>query len=60
MVEFLMSEFVCECGNEPHKDGFFPCDADGLEMEPTIKSSWDGLYLCARCGAVGQCVPAET
>lgn len=55
-----MNKFVCECGNEPHKDGFFPCDADGLEMEPTIESSWDGLYLCARCGAVGQCVPVET
>lgn len=44
------TDWVCVCGNEPHTDGFFPCDKNGNEMEPTLDSDWEGLYLCPRCG----------
>jgi hypothetical protein len=26
--------WVCECGNTPSGDGFYPCDEKGNEMEP--------------------------
>lgn len=42
--------FACVCGNTPDSDGFFSCDTNGNEMEPTLESSWNGLYVCARCG----------
>ena len=42
----------CICGNTPVSDGFFPCDENGDEMEPTIGSGWTDLYVCARCGRV--------
>lgn len=43
---------VCKCGNEPHKEGFYPCLPDGELIEPTLDSAWSGLYLCARCLAI--------
>lgn len=42
--------WVCICGNQPHEDGFYPCDKEGNEMEPV--SPWENLYVCARCGRV--------
>jgi len=36
--------FVCDCGNTPDSDGFFPCDEAGRIIEPTADSDWDGLY----------------
>ena len=42
-------EWLCDCGNQAHTDGFFPCDSNGAEMEPTVNSEWNGLYVCARC-----------
>lgn len=45
--------WVCICGNMPHKDGFYPCDKQGNELEPTIDSPWDGkLYVCDQCGRI--------
>jgi len=44
------TDIVCECGNDTRSDGFFPCDSEGNEMEPTLDSDWDGLYLCPPCG----------
>lgn len=42
---------VCECGNEPDLDGFFPCRVSGEMCEPDI--DWDGYsYLCARCNRI--------
>jgi hypothetical protein len=38
--------WVCICGNVPSGDGFFPCNKDGNEIEPTEESGWDGLYVC--------------
>ncbi|MFN9903016.1 MAG: hypothetical protein ACK55Z_30435 [bacterium] len=44
------ADWVCACGNTPDTDGFFSCDSDGNEMEPTLESDWDGLFVCASCG----------
>lgn len=46
--------WVCICGNTPTGDGFFPCDANGDEMEPLIGSAWKDLYVCAKCGRIIQ------
>jgi len=42
--------WVCQCGNSPTSDGFFPCDEMGQEMEPV--AGWRDLYVCNRCGAI--------
>lgn len=44
--------WICICGNTPESDGFYPCNTDGNEMEPTIGSDWDGLYVCLNCGRI--------
>ena len=44
--------FVCDCGNNPHSDGFETCLKDGKIVEPTPKD-WDGVhYICIRCETV--------
>ena len=43
---------VCECGNEDYLEGFFTCDSEGNEVEPT-EADWPvPLYKCDRCGAI--------
>ncbi len=44
--------WVCVCGNRPIYDGFSPCDKDGDEMEPSIGSDWENLYVCFGCGRI--------
>jgi hypothetical protein len=44
--------WICICGNTPVDDGFYPCDKDGNEMEPSVESDWEDLYVCARCGRI--------
>ena len=44
--------WICVCGNEPEIHGFYSCDQKGVEMEPLIGSSWDGLYVCGKCGRI--------
>lgn len=43
-------ELTCTCGNTTHTDGFYPCDKNGNEIEPT--KEWNGLYVCGRCGKI--------
>lgn len=44
---------VCECGNSPSSDGFYPCLADGSTCEPDINGPWDGhLYRCESCNSI--------
>ena len=44
---------VCQCGNEPHKDGFFTCLKDGTPVEPVLDGLWEGsLYVCASCYSI--------
>jgi hypothetical protein len=42
--------WTCLCGNYAESDGFFPCDKDGNEIEPTI--GWADLFVCTRCGRI--------
>jgi hypothetical protein len=44
--------WICVCGNKPADDGFFPCDQEGNEIEPTISSGWENLYACGNCGRI--------
>lgn len=45
-------DITCPCGNTPESDGFYACDGDGNEMEPTLNSDWEDLYVCGRCGQI--------
>jgi hypothetical protein len=45
-------DWHCKCGNRSDNHGFFPCDSLGNEMEPTIGSAWDNLYVCGKCGRI--------
>jgi len=45
-------EWVCHCGNEPHTDGFYPCDDNGRIIDPIDDGDWDGLYVCSRCDSL--------
>lgn len=47
-----VDEYECTCGNTSFDDGFFPCDTNGKEIEPTSSSGWNGLYVCANCGLI--------
>jgi hypothetical protein len=42
--------WVCLCGNTPSDDGFYPCNEQGEEVEPT--ADWDNLYVCSKCQRV--------
>jgi len=44
--------WTCICGNRPDSDGFYPCDREGNEMEPSIGSDWENLYVCFSCGRI--------
>ncbi len=43
------SDIRCVCNNTTDTDGFFPCDENGHEIEPTAESNWNGLYVCPVC-----------
>lgn len=44
---------VCQCGNEPSRDGFYTCTENGAYAEPEIGGPWQGhLYVCTRCFAI--------
>lgn len=45
--------FVCQCGNEPNRDGFYTCTEDGAYAEPALGGLWQGyLYVCISCFAI--------
>jgi hypothetical protein len=44
--------WVCICKNTPGDDGFYTCDKEGNEVEPTAKEWTTGLYVCNRCGRI--------
>ena len=46
---FEGENFYCKCGNQPHGDGYFPCDKDGNNVEPTPEWGEFPLYVCAGC-----------
>lgn len=42
----------CVCGNVAERDGFYPCDRYGLEVEPTAEQWPAPLYVCGQCGRI--------
>lgn len=48
----MKKDLVCKCGNNTASAGFVPCDGNGIEIEPTADSNWNGQYLCQRCGEI--------
>lgn len=45
--------FVCQCGNNPSRDGFYTCHKNGDFAEPSIDGPWDGKsYVCTSCFAI--------
>ena len=42
-------EFTCLCGNIPDDYGFFPCDRNGNDVEPTPVGWKEELYRCDKC-----------
>ncbi|MEO5644449.1 MAG: hypothetical protein ABIQ40_01995 [Bacteroidia bacterium] len=43
---------ICICKNTTSESGFYPCNEEGNEIEPTKASGWNGLYVCADCGRI--------
>jgi hypothetical protein len=53
VASFIGDEWHCECGNQPHTDGFQPCQKNGRLVEPSIAGWMDGeLYRCMRCDRI--------
>lgn len=44
--------WLCACGNTPAADGFYPCDREGQQVEPTAEAWTTDCYVCARCGRI--------
>ena len=44
--------WTCVCGNQPDRDGFYPCDESGNQVEPTPEEWKKPLYVCAACGRI--------
>ncbi len=43
-------DWECACRNTSDQDGFWPCLADGTEVEPVIGGPWDEkLVKCLAC-----------
>ena len=45
-------ELHCACGNDSSSEGFYPCDTQGKQVEPTAKDRPVPLYVCGACGAI--------
>lgn len=44
--------WVCLCGNTPAATGFYPCDVEGRQGEPTPTDWTTNCYVCGRCGRI--------
>ncbi|MHB8147498.1 MAG: hypothetical protein ACYDGM_09620 [Vulcanimicrobiaceae bacterium] len=44
--------WICICNNTPDSDGFFSCDKDGNEVDPTHRDWKTNWYVCGRCGRI--------
>lgn len=45
-------DWVCVCGNRTDLSGFYPCNREGYEVEPTPLAWQDDLYCCDDCGRI--------
>jgi hypothetical protein len=46
--------WICLCGNTPIDEGFYPCNREGEEIEPTPEEWTTHCYVCDRCGRIIQ------
>ena len=44
--------WTCVCGNHPAEQGFYPCDENGKQVEPTPEEWKSPLYVCVVCGRI--------
>jgi hypothetical protein len=44
--------WVCICGNTADASGFYPCDNEGNEVEPTAEQWTTNNYVCFSCGRI--------
>jgi hypothetical protein len=44
--------WLCLCGNSPTAEGFYPCDSEGEQVEPTPEYWTTNWYVCDRCGRI--------
>jgi hypothetical protein len=45
-------DFLCLCGNTASDEGFFPCNSEGEEVEPSLEDWTTDCYVCDRCGRI--------
>jgi hypothetical protein len=45
-------EWLCLCGNTALDDGFYPCNEQGEEVEPTREAWTTNCYVCTGCGRI--------
>jgi hypothetical protein len=45
-------EWLCLCGNRAIEDGFYPCNSEGEQVEPTDEDWTTNCYVCDRCGRI--------
>lgn len=55
----LLEGDSCHCGNSESSSGFYPCDSNGMVVEPVRGGVWDGLYVCDECGQIFKGVNEE-
>jgi hypothetical protein len=46
----MAEDFTCKCGNNANDSGFYPCNREGIEVEPV--NTWEGHYKCAACDQI--------
>lgn len=51
--------WICICENTPSGGGFYPCDKEGNEVEPTAEHWTTDCYVCADCGRIINFVTLE-
>lgn len=48
-----IEDVTCECGNQPHMDGFYPCNSVGQPMHNDMgnpSEDWTGeFHYCQAC-----------
>ena len=44
--------WVCICKNTPSDEGFYPCNSEGEQVEPTAEEWTTNCYVCDKCGRI--------
>lgn len=43
--------WICICGNDT-SGGFYPCNRDGKQVDPSPEDWKEALYVCMDCGRI--------